>query len=131
MKLRLAFGIACVLGLLGAAAAFAVPAPNGNRDGGLQNAIDRLNDRARAHGLANQAPPSPTEGATAINFDILGHNELGGRDTNGDVWIHGNFAYVGTWSEPCTGRGVKIVDVSDLSAPRVIRAVGSRPPPSP
>jgi len=32
---------------------------------------------------------------------------------NADVWAHGNFAYVGTWSGPCPGTGVKIIDVSD------------------
>ena len=86
-----------------------------------------MNDRARAYGLANQAPPSTTTGASATNFDIIGHNDLGNRDTDGDVWVHGNFAYVGTWANPCTGRGVKIIDVSDLTASKMIGAVAARP----
>lgn len=39
-------------------------------------------------------------GVVARNFEVLGHNDLGNRDTNGDVWVHGNFAYVGTWAAP-------------------------------
>jgi len=107
------------------AAAASPPPPNSY--GGLQNALNRLNDRARAYGLANQAPPSPTTGASATNFQILGHNDLGDRDTSGDVWVQGNFAYVGTWEIPCTGRGVKIIDVSDLTAPKMIGALAARP----
>ncbi|HEX5836920.1 MAG TPA: PA domain-containing protein [Anaerolineales bacterium] len=105
-----------------------VPAAGSNpkRDGGLQNALNALNSRARAYGLLNQAPPSDPTPLLANNFDVLGHNSLGGQDSNGDVWVHGNFAYVGTWGSPCTGRGVKIVDVSDLTAPRVIGAVARR-----
>jgi hypothetical protein len=96
-------------------------------DPGLQNAIDSLNERARAYGLINQAPPDPNPTpVVAENFQVLGHNALGSQDTNGDVWVHGNFAYVGTWANPCTGRGVKIIDVSNLRAPRVIGALASR-----
>ena len=100
--------------------------PNGKADGGLQGALNALNERARAYGLVNQAPPSDPTPTLADNFDVLGHNDLGGQDTNGDVWVHGNFAYVGTWSDPCTGRGVKVIDVSNLSAPRVIGSVAAR-----
>jgi len=104
----------------------AVAEPPG-KDAGLQNALNALNDRARAYGLVNQAPPDATPTPTlADNFQVLGHNGLGGQDTNGDVWVHGDFAYVGTWQVPCTGRGVKIVDVSDLRAPRVIGALAAR-----
>jgi hypothetical protein len=100
--------------------------PNEKADAGLQNALNALNERARAYGLANQAPPSEATPVLADNFQVLGHNDLGARDTNGDVWVHGNFAYVGTWSDPCTGRGVKVIDVSNLTAPRVIGAVATR-----
>ncbi len=113
--------------LVGTQAASADPPPNSKRDAGLQNALNALNDRARAYGLLNQAPPSDPTPLLADNFEVLGHNDLGAQDSNGDVWVHGNFAYVGTWGNPCTGRGVKIVDVSNLSAPRVIGALASRP----
>jgi hypothetical protein len=101
--------------------------PPEKADPGLQNALDQLNQRALAYGLANHAPPSDPSGApVADGFEVVGHNALGARDSNGDVWVHGDFAYVGTWSRPCTGRGVKIIDVSDPTAPRVIGAVAAR-----
>ena len=60
------------------------------------------------------------------NFEVVGHTDLGNRDTNGDVWVHGDFAYVGTWGDPCDGAGVKIVDVSDPAHPKLIGHVGAR-----
>src|SRR6266508_6864320 len=127
-RLRLASSVlAATALLLGVQAAAASPSPPPISYGGLQNALNRLNDRARAYGLANHAPPSAPTGASATNFDILGHNDFGNRDTSGDVWVDGNFAYVGTWEIPCTGRGVKIIDVSDLSAPKMIGALAARP----
>src|SRR3990172_5026773 len=77
--------------------------------------------------VGTQAAPADPAPLLADNFEVLGHNALGAQDTSADVWVHGNFAYVGTWGSPCTGRGVKIVDVSNLSAPRVIGALASRP----
>jgi hypothetical protein len=65
-------------------------------------------------------------GVVARNFKVLGHHDLGMADANGDVWAHGRFAYVGTWSDPCNGRGVKIVDVSRLRQPRLIGTLASR-----
>jgi hypothetical protein len=44
---------------------------------------------------------------------------------HGDVWAHGDFAYVGTWSGPCPGTGVKVVDVSDPARPHQVATLGS------
>lgn len=41
-----------------------------------------------------------------------------------DVWAHGDFAYVGTWSGPCPGTGVKIINVSNPSNPRQVATAG-------
>ena len=65
-------------------------------------------------------------GPVAKNFKVLGHNDLGLSESNGDVWVHGNFAYVGTWRDPCNGRGVKILDVSDLADPQLIGTAAAR-----
>jgi len=116
--------LAATVALVGQTALAGGPPPKA--DGGLQNALDHLNSRAQAYGLANHAPPSDPSGYVADNFEVLGHNSLGRRDSSGDVWVHGDFAYVGTWGGPCTGRGVKIIDVSDLSAPRVIGSLAAR-----
>lgn len=101
--------------------------PPRKADPGLQNALDHVNQRAPAYGLANHAPPGDPGGApVADGFTVVGHNALGGRDSNGDVWVHDGFAYVGTWRNPCNGRGVKIVDVSDPTAPRAIGSAAAR-----
>ena len=79
------------------------------------------------HLVHDEAEPGGSSRLVARNFDVLGHNDLGNRDTNADVWVHGNFAYVGTWALPCTGEGVKVVDVSDLRAPELIGRLAARP----
>ena len=68
--------------------------------------------------MARADQPLP-EGASASNMSLVGSLELPGGAA--DVWVHGDFAYVGTWYEPeCPGLGVKIVDVSDPSAPALV-----------
>jgi len=65
-------------------------------------------------------------GAITRNFRLLGHHDLGMADVNGDVWVHNDFAYVGTWAIPCDGTGVRIVDVSDLRNPELVATVPGR-----
>jgi hypothetical protein len=67
-----------------------------------------------------------SDGPKTKNFRVVGHNDLGLSELNGDVFVHGNFAYVGSWRDPCNGRGVKIVDVSDVSNPQLIGTLASR-----
>jgi hypothetical protein len=71
-------------------------------------------------------PPAPPTPLVANNFEVLGHHGLGAKDTFGDVWVHGNYAYVGTWSSPCLGRGVRIVDVSNLEKPKMVGKLAMR-----
>jgi hypothetical protein len=33
----------------------------------------------------------------AFNIEVVGHNDLGGRGFNADVWVHEGYAYVGQW----------------------------------
>jgi LVIVD repeat len=66
------------------------------------------------------------------HFKLLGHHELRGP-TNGDVWFYdhggkvGKYAYVGTWSDPCSGVGVKIVDVNHPTHPRLVATTPTWP----
>ncbi len=46
---------------------------------------------------------------------------------NGDVWSHGDYAYVGAWAEPCDGRGVRIIDVSNPAAPTQVATAAGYP----
>ncbi|MGH2356889.1 MAG: LVIVD repeat-containing protein [Candidatus Limnocylindria bacterium] len=44
---------------------------------------------------------------------------------NGDVWAHEGFAYVGTWSGPCPGTGVKVIDATNPAQPEPAATLGS------
>jgi hypothetical protein len=76
----------------------------------------------------SRAPEGVAEPSEMIarNFTVIGHHDLGKTEMNGDVWVHGDFAYVGTWVVPCNGRGVKIVDVSKLRHPQLIGTAAAR-----
>jgi hypothetical protein len=122
---RTFFTTIIVIGLLLASQVAQADAPwDIKKAPGLDGALSTLNSRAQVAGR-DQAQRSAS-GTVTDNFEVLGHDDLGDRDSNGDVWVHGNFAYVGTWAEPCTGRGVKIIDVSDLHRPRMIGTLASR-----
>lgn len=75
---------------------------------------------------ASSAPAAQPAGSIAENFSVLGHVVLGGKAPDADVWFRdhggddGPHVYVGTWSSPCTGRGVKIVRVADPSDARIV-----------
>jgi hypothetical protein len=100
-------------------------------------------DLATAHGSSDegkgfqehqskQLAAGPPSALVADNFDVLGHVNLGGGSPNGDVFFFdhggdvGKFAYVGTWSSPCSGHGIKIVDVNDPSHPKLVALAGGR-----
>lgn len=92
------------------------------KDGGPYSVLERFGgDNSGGHSTA--ATPS---GVLAEGFRLLGQNDLGAQDTNADVWVHGDFAYVGTWGSPCNGRGIKIADVSRLRHPTLIGTVAGR-----
>lgn len=87
---------------------------------------------AAAFLLAGATLPGAAPAATVQeNFVLLGHTRLGGKAPDGDVFFFdhrraGKHAYVGTWSRPCTKRGVKIVDVNDPTAPRLVAVAALR-----
>src|SRR5215831_7995414 len=35
---------------------------------------------------------------TGARLEEIGHDDLGGRGLNADIWLHRGIAYVGTWS---------------------------------
>lgn len=81
---------------------------------------------------SKQLAAGPPSQLVADNFDVLGHVNLGGGSPNGDVFFFdhggeiGKFAYVGTWSSPCSGHGIKIVDVNDPTQPKMVALAGGR-----
>jgi hypothetical protein len=109
---RVLLMVVLAMGFLLVQTATAAPEPGREK-------LDALHELKMAGGGSNQ-------GAVARNFKVLGHHDLGMSETNADVWVHGNFAYVGTWQVPCNGRGVKIVDVSKLRKPELIGTLAAR-----
>lgn len=77
-------------------------------------------------GLAVPATAESTAEPVLDNFELLGHSDLGADSTYGDIWVHEDTAYVGTWVDPCEGAGVQIVDVSDLASPTPIGRLAER-----
>lgn len=118
-----ALAVVAALSLIATAGAAADPGEQGFKAAGLNGATTALAERPHSgrHAATGHAVP------LARHFKVLGHQDLGLLDTNGDVWSHGNFAYVGTWAVPCNGRGVKIVDATNLREPRLIGTLASRP----
>src|SRR5262249_14267924 len=65
------------------------------------------------------AAPLPP-GASASHMELVGSLALPGG-AHGDVWVRGDFAYVGTWRQPnCPATGVKVIDVSDPTNPTLV-----------
>ena len=81
---------------------------------------------------------SPSAGAAktdaaALNMRVVGHNDLGDRGYNADVYVHGGHAYVGSWGfEDWSGggenrfcpdetrSGVEVIDVRVPTRPTVV-----------
>jgi len=73
--------------------------------------LAKIADAARA--AARTSPARPV----LDNFTLVGRHTLGATDATGDVWVHENTAYLGTWVDPCNGLGVKVVDVTNPREP--------------
>jgi hypothetical protein len=69
-------------------------------------------------------------GGSASGLAVIGHNDIGGRGFNADVWVHERYAYVGAWgfSDWNTGgpqrfspaepeNGVAVIDARDPAVP--------------
>ncbi|MBI2332052.1 MAG: hypothetical protein HYU84_07840 [Chloroflexi bacterium] len=76
----------------------------------------------------------------AFNMEVVGHNDLGNRGFNADVWVHSGYAYVGQWGFGDWAAGSKdrfcpsgsnasvlIVDVRDPSNPQTVGRLQNPP----
>jgi hypothetical protein len=115
------------------AAALAEAVPTGATQQGVPGSGIDHHDLKGVHSHeAKQFAAGPPSQLVTDNFEVLGHVNLGGGSPNGDVWFFdhggsvGKYAYVGSWSSPCSGAGVKIIDVNDPSHPKVVARAGGR-----
>jgi hypothetical protein len=105
-----------ILGLALAFAVLSITAVAGATSDHAGHARAALRDRVM-HALARVDGGSQGARAAGRHTRLLG--ELPLDPITGDVWVHGSFAYVGSWEEPC-GLGVRIVDVSDPAHPQQV-----------
>jgi hypothetical protein len=82
-------------------------------------------------------PESAEAQGSARNMVAVGHNDLGGRGYNADVWVHEQYAYVGSWGFSdwasgskqrfCPNDGVAVVDTRNAAQPRRVATLTSPP----
>ena len=124
-KRRARIGLCAVVLLLGAGwwrlGGVALTAPS-NNDELLKDEKHRLEQ-------ANKTYEGGLKAGSAWNMAAVGHDDLGGRGFNGDVWVHRGYAYVGHWgfADWATGNdrfcpqppesGIAVIDVRDAAHP--------------
>jgi hypothetical protein len=121
------FAAAIVLVLSGVA--LAVPSKSGEL---LKDEAHRLEQLKASFSGGNK-------GGSAWNIEVVGHNDLGGRGFNADVWTHGGFAYVGHWgfTDWATGNerfcpsspknGIAVLDATDPTKPAMVSRLENPP----
>ena len=85
-------------------------------------------------------PESKEAQGAALNMVAVGSNSIGGRGFNADVWVHEQYAYVGSWgfSDYSNGSkqrfcpapeksGVAVLDTRDPARPRVVSKLQNPP----
>jgi hypothetical protein len=67
-------------------------------------------------------PVYPTPVARTFNTELVGHLALEGTGFNSDIAVNGDHVYLGSggWGDICPGTGVRVIDVSDPTAPAVV-----------
>jgi hypothetical protein len=97
-----------------------------------KNGDELLKDEVHRLAQAKKSFSGGNKGGSAWNIDVVGHEALGGRGFNGDVWTHEGFAYVGHWgfTDWATGNarfcptapsnGVAVVDATDAADPVMV-----------
>lgn len=94
--------------------------------------------------LVSAAPAFADSGGnnagSSFNMEVVGHNDLGGRGFNADVWFHNGYAYVGQWGFGDWANGSKdrfcpagsntsvaVVDVHNPTNPQMVGRLQNPP----
>jgi len=90
---------------------------------------DLLKDEQHFYEQSQKTYNGGSKAGSSLNMEVVGHNNLGVRGFNGDVWTHERYAYVGHWgfADWATGNsrfcpsppesGVAVVDARDPANP--------------
>ena len=118
--------ITMVVASVAAAPAAGDDGRGGERD--VRAAIQDLAATRLAHAAQGVGGSEPSGGAPSAgdHTSLVGSLGIAGG-LHGDVYAYRGFAYVGTWSGPCPGTGVKVIDVRDPSRPRLATTAGGYP----
>ena len=93
---------------------------------------DLLKDQKHFYEESQKTYEGGSKAGSALNMEVVGHDNLHVRGFNGDVWKYKDFAYVGHWgfADWATGNsrfcpsppesGVAVVDVADPSNPHQV-----------
>jgi hypothetical protein len=95
---------------------------------------------ALAFPLTVRADSRGNNAGQTFNMEVVGHNDLGGRGFNADVWVHKGYAYVGQWGFGDWAAGSKdrfcpsgsdtsalILDAGDPTDPQVVGRLQNPP----
>jgi hypothetical protein len=100
--------------------------------GGGDDSAGILKDEVHFREQALKDYEGGNKAGSAVNMAVVGHDDLGGRGFNADVWSHEGYAYVGHWgfTDWATGNdrfcpsgsasGVAVLDARDPAHPRRI-----------
>jgi hypothetical protein len=126
---RAVFAAALVWGLATAVPTYAAP----DEDAGI------LKDERHFRDQALKEYEGGSKAGSAVNMDAVGHDDLGGRGFNADVWTHKGYAYVGHWgfTDWATGNsrfcptgsnsGVAVIDTRIPSSPGRVATLQNPP----
>ena len=96
------------------------------------NADELLKDEKHRLEQSNKTFNGGNKAGSALNMEVVGTNNIGGRGFNADVWVQEGYAYVGQWgfNDWATGNtrfcpsgeasGVAVIDARDPSDPQVV-----------
>lgn len=121
---KLALGMLVALVAVLAAATQAAAMPAADDEAGI------LKDERHFREQALKVYSGGNKAGSAVNMRVVGHDDLGARGYNADVWTHERYAYVGHWgfTDWASGNqrfcpsgsasGVAVLDTRDPAHPR-------------
>jgi LVIVD repeat len=127
-KVLIAVGAVAAFATVQLAPGAAAPPPRASKAAKIIRSGELLDARfAKAAGVVGRAELAASDdGAQARNVREVGRLHIEGG-LHGDVWAHRRFAYVGTWSGPCPGTGVKIINARKPRKPKLVATAAGYP----